>query len=48
MVTVPPSGGFANVGKLDETGDSGPFVAIEDTDESRFESSIFNGGKNGM
>jgi len=46
---VPPSGGFANVGKSDETGESGMPVAVEDADELKFGSSkVRGGGGNGM
>jgi hypothetical protein len=49
MDIVPPSTGFANVGKLEEMGDSGRPVAVEDADELRFGSSKLNGGgENGM
>lgn len=36
---VPPSGGSANVGKSDETGDSGGSVVLEDTKDVAFGSS---------
>lgn len=49
MESVPPSTGFANVGKLDETDDSGVPVAMDDVDELRCGSSKLNGGgENGI